>query len=112
MVFFLLVLGIGFLPLLFRLALRLRLGGPLLYVLAMLTVFHGWYQAHTVLADGILLALLGLVLLSWGVTLIRKAAGILHGIWAECTAAAMFASRVRQARANGESAVSTEGLWG
>ena len=40
------VLGFGFalLPLL-RLALKLRLGLPLLYSLLMLTVFHNWYQA-------------------------------------------------------------------
>lgn len=43
----LMILGIGFalLPLLLRLALKLRLGLPLLYSLLMLTVFHNWYQA-------------------------------------------------------------------
>ena len=53
------MLGIGFalLPLLLRLALRLRLGIPLLYSVLMLTVFHGWYQAHAALDDKALLAL-------------------------------------------------------
>ena len=42
------ILGIGFalLPLLLRLALKLRLGLPLLYSLLMLTIFHRWYPAH------------------------------------------------------------------
>ena len=54
----LMILGIGFalLPLLLRLALKLRLGIPLVYSILMLTVFHGWYQAHAALADGILIA--------------------------------------------------------
>ena len=43
--------GLCLLPLLLSLAVRLRLGIPLVYVLLMLTVFHGWYQAHTALAD-------------------------------------------------------------
>ncbi len=40
------ILGIGLLPILFRLALKLRLGIPMLYVVLMLTVFHSWYQAN------------------------------------------------------------------
>ena len=43
--------GLCLLPLLLSLAVRLRLGIPLVYVLLMLTVFHGWYQAHTALAE-------------------------------------------------------------
>ena len=45
------ILGVGLfpLPILFRLALKLRLGIPILYAILMLTVFHGWYQAHTAL---------------------------------------------------------------
>lgn len=39
----------------------------------MLTVCHGWYQAHTALADGIFLALVGLAALSWAVTFLRWA---------------------------------------
>ncbi len=42
------ILGIGFalLPLLLRPARKLRLGLPLFCGILMLTVFHGWYQAH------------------------------------------------------------------
>ena len=57
MLYFFLVAGLFLLPLLLRLAIRLRLGIPLLYALGMLTVFHSWYQAHTALADGVFFAL-------------------------------------------------------
>lgn len=42
------IVGIAFalLPLLLRLALRLRLGIPLLYSVLMLTVFHSWYYSR------------------------------------------------------------------
>ena len=56
--------GIGTLALLLRLAVLARLTIPLLYTLSMLTVFHGWYLANTILADRILFALVGLVALS------------------------------------------------
>ena len=52
MMFMILGIGLLLLPILFRLALKLRLGIPMLYGILMLTVFHGWYQAHTALADG------------------------------------------------------------
>ena len=68
---FILGFSLMLLPILFRLALKLRLGIPMLYAVLMLTVFHNWYQAHTVLADGIFFALVGLVILSWVVTLLR-----------------------------------------
>ena len=70
MVVLMLGAGLCLLLLLLSLAVRLRLGIPLVYVLLMLTVFHGWYQAHTALADGILLLLVGAAALSWVVTLV------------------------------------------
>ena len=111
MLFLFLGVGLALLPILLRLAIRLRLGVPLLYATGMLTVFHSWYQAHTALADGIFFALVGLAALSWVVTVARKALDWFSGFWADRTAAARFARRVRQARAGGQSAVSTEGLW-
>ena len=106
------IVGIAFalLPLLLRLALRLRLGIPLLYSVLMLTVFHSWYQAHAALGDGILFARVGLVALSWVVTLARKIAGAVSESLEELAAARQLASRVRQARLAGSSAVNTEGL--
>ncbi len=103
--------GLFLLPVLLRLAVRLRLGIPLLYAIGMLTVFHSWYQVHTALADGIFFALVGLAILSWVVTAARNVYAWLDERLAERAAAAELASRVRQARANGESTVSTEGLW-
>jgi hypothetical protein len=103
--------GLFLLPILLRLAVRLRLGIPILYALGMLTVFHSWYQANTALADGIFFALVGLTALSWVVTAARKVYGWLDERLAEQAAAHELADRVRQARANGESAVSTDGVW-
>lgn len=112
MMFLLFGAGLFLLPLLFRLALRLRLGIPMLYALLALTVFHGWYQAHTALADGIFFALVGLAALSWVVTLVRKIIEAVRDLLDERAAVELFAERVRQARARGESVVSADGLWG
>ena len=105
------ILGIGLLPILFRLALKLRLGVPMLYALLMLTVFHGWYQANSALADGIFFVLVGLAALSWVVTFLRWLWELVEDWRDERAAAELLAYRVRQARANGESAINTEGLW-
>ena len=51
--------------LLIRIAMKLRLSIPLVYLVLMLTVFQPWYRAHTALADGIFLALVGCTVLSW-----------------------------------------------
>ena len=60
---------------LFRVAGALRLSIPLLYALIVPTVFHGWYYAHTGLATGIWYAMLGLVAVSWAVSIVRKVIG-------------------------------------
>lgn len=108
-----LVLGIGLflLPILFRLALKLRLGIPMLYAVLALTVFHSWYQANSALGDVIFFGLVGLVALSWVVTAVRKIYDVFDEWRGDRVAAQQFADRVRQARAEGESMVSTKGLW-
>lgn len=111
MMFVVLGVGLSLLPILFRLALKLRLGIPMLYAVLMLTVFHNWYQAHTVLADGIFFALVGLVILSWVVTLLRHILDLLDEWREDRVMAELLACRVRQARANGQSAVSVERLF-
>ncbi len=111
MMFMILGIGLFLLPILFRLALKLRLGVPMLYALLTLTVFHGWYQAHTALADGIFFAMVTLVALSWVVTLLRHLWELLEDWREERAAAELFTYRVRQARAAGEYTISTEGLW-
>ncbi len=104
------IMGILFLPLLLRLMLRLRLGIPMLYVVLMLTVFHGWYQANTALADGIFFALVGLAALSWVVTAGRKLYDVIDGFREERAMAELLAYRVRQARASGQTVINTDGL--
>ena len=111
MTLFIFGFGLILLPILFRLALKLRLGVPMLYAVLMLTVFHGWYQAHIALADSIFFALVGLAALSWVVTLLRRLWGVLEDWREERAMAELLAYRVRQARAAGEYAIDTEGLW-
>ena len=110
MTLFIFGFGLMLLPILFRLALKLRLGIPMLYALLELTVFHGWYQAHTALADGIFFALIGLTALSWVVTLLRRLWELLEDWREERAMAELLAYRVRQARAAGEYAIDTQGL--
>ena len=111
MMFMILGVGLFLLPILFRLALKLRLGVPMLYALLMLTVFHGWYQAHAALADGIFFALVGLTVLSWVVTQLRYLWDLLEDWREERAMADLLAYRVRQARVAGEYTINTEGLW-
>ena len=111
MTLFIFGFGLMLLPILFRLALKLRLGIPMLYALLALTAFHGWYQAHTALADGIFFALVGVAVLSWVVTLLRRLWGVLEDWREERAMAELLAYRVRQARAAGEYNINTEGLW-
>ena len=57
--------------LLIRIAMKLRLSIPLVYLVLMLTVFQPCYRAHTALADGIFLALVGCTVLSWIISCVR-----------------------------------------
>ena len=99
------------LPILFRLALKLRLGIPMLYIVLALTVLHDWTRANPELADGILFALVGLVALSWVVTGAWKICNFISQCWEDRAEAELFAQRVRQARASGEYTISAGDLW-
>ena len=57
--------------LLIRIAMKLRLSIPLVYLVLMLTVFQPWYRVHAALADGIFLALVGCSILSWIISCVR-----------------------------------------
>ena len=57
--------------LLIRIAIKLRLSIPLVYLVLMLTAFRPWYRVHTALADGIFLALVGCTVLSWIISFVR-----------------------------------------
>ena len=59
--------------LLIRIAIKLSLSIPLVYLVLMLTAFQPWYRARATLADGIFLVMLGCVMLSWIISLIRFA---------------------------------------
>ena len=59
--------------LLIRIAIKLRLSIPLVYLVLMLTAFQPWYRVHPALADGIFLVMLGCVMLSWIISLVRFA---------------------------------------
>ena len=69
MMYAFLMLGMMLLGGIVRLAQALRLSVPLLCGTLVITVFRPWYLAHTALADGIFLVLVGLAALSWVVTL-------------------------------------------
>ena len=57
--------------LLIRIAMKLRLSIPLVYLVLMLTTFRPWYRVHTALADGVFLVMLGCVMLSWIISFVR-----------------------------------------
>ena len=57
--------------LLIRIAMKLRLSIPLVYLVPMLTAFRPWYRVHVTLADGIFLVMLGCVTLSWIISFVR-----------------------------------------
>ena len=57
--------------LLIRIAMKLRLSIPLVYLVLMLTAFQPWYRVHTALADGIFLALVGCVMLLWIISCVQ-----------------------------------------
>ena len=57
--------------LMIRIAMKLRLSIPLVYLVLMLTAFRPWYRVHTALADGIFLALVGCTVLSWIISCVR-----------------------------------------
>ena len=60
---------------LFRIAGALRLSIPLLYALIVPTLCHEWYYAHTGLATGIWYAMLGLVAVSWIMSIAQRIRG-------------------------------------
>lgn len=67
-----LFISIWFLALLLRLVSLLRLTIPLGYAIVVSLCFGEWYHAHEVLGDSIFFVLLGLVALSWIVSIMRK----------------------------------------
>ncbi len=67
-----LLFSIWFLALLLRLVSLLRLTIPLGYAVIVSLCFGEWYHTHEALGDGIFFALLGVVVLSWVISITRK----------------------------------------
>lgn len=67
-----LFISICFFALLLRAISLLRLTIPVGYAVVMSLCFGEWYHAHEALGDGVFFALLGLVVLSWVISITRK----------------------------------------
>lgn len=67
-----LFISIWFFALILRALSLLRLTIPVGYAVVMSLCFGEWYQAHEALGDGIFFVLLGLVVLSWIISITRK----------------------------------------
>lgn len=67
-----LLISIWFLALMLRLVSLFRLTIPLGYAVVVSLCFGEWYHAHEALGDGIFFALLGMVVLSWVISIVRK----------------------------------------
>ena len=65
-----LFISIWFFALLLRALLRLTI--PLGYAVVVSLRFGEWYHAHEALGDGIFFALLGVVAISWMISIARK----------------------------------------
>ena len=111
MIAFLMIAGLGVLALLSRFAALTRMTIPLLYTVSMLTVFHGWYRAHTALSDNILFVLVVLVVLSWLLSLLGRVWSFIQEKRDDRAAVEYFKYRIRKAKEDGEDTISTEGLW-
>lgn len=89
------------LSIIFRLAAIFRLTIPLLYVIAMNTVCSNWYHAHESLAHIIFFVILGLVVLSWIISLVRKIQSIFQKRQEEKDLESIVRYRIREQRRNG-----------
>ena len=67
-----LLISSWFLALMLRLVSLLRLTIPLGYAVVVSLCFGEWYHAHESLGDSIFFALLGLVALTWVISIARK----------------------------------------
>lgn len=81
----------------FKLAAVFRLTIPLLYVVAMNTFWRSWYH----LGDIIFFVLLGLVVLSWIISLVRKIQSIFQKRQEEKDLESIVRYRIREQQRNG-----------
>lgn len=95
MFIYLLPLLLLLLSCLLKVAVKLRLTLPLIYAIAMPTLFRSFYLAQTALTDGIFFLLIAISVCSWFITISRT----IYNSIAEQKAALEL---IRQARARGE----------
>jgi uncharacterized membrane protein YuzA (DUF378 family) len=109
------MIGLGaliiLLSILFRVAAVFRLAIPLLYALIAPTLFFNWFHANQPLAEGIGYALVGLTVLSWIFSFIRKIRQWRDNCREDKIAEEIMLARIRDAKAEGRNTVSTEGLF-
>ena len=67
-----LLISIWFFALILRALSLLRLTIPVGYAVVVSLCFGEWYHAHEALGDSVFFALLGLVVLSWVISITRK----------------------------------------
>ena len=67
-----LLISIWFFALILRALSLLRLTIPLGYAIVVSLCFGEWYHAHEVLGDSIFFVLLGMVAISWVISIVRK----------------------------------------
>ena len=67
-----LLISIWFFALLLRFVSLLRLTIPLGYAVIVSLCFGEWYHAHEALGDGFFFVLLGMVAISWVISIVRK----------------------------------------
>ena len=67
-----LFISIWFFALILRALSLLRLTIPLGYAVVVSLCFGKWYHAHEVLGDSIFFVLLGMVAISWVISIVRK----------------------------------------
>lgn len=109
------MIGLGaliiLLSILFRVAAVFRLTIPLLYALIAPTLFFNWFHANQPLAEGIGYALVGLTVLSWIFSFIRKIRQWRDNRREDKIAEEIMLARIRDVKAEGRNTVSTEGLF-
>jgi hypothetical protein len=85
----------------FRLASALGLTLPLAYGLIAPTLFYNWFHSNQVLAEGIGWALVGIVILSWVISLIRKIREMIIIRKSEQVADEILLNRIKKAQSEG-----------
>jgi hypothetical protein len=99
------------LSILFRVVAVFRLTIPLLYALIAPTLFFDWFHANQPLAEGIGYGLIGLTVISWIFSFVKKVREWRDRRQDDKIAEELFLRRLEKAKAEGKDTVSTDGLY-